>query len=280
MSKSLGNFFTIREVMERYDGETIRFFMLRTHYRSPFNFSDAGLDDARARCAACTRRSMASTRPDREIDWAQPQAATFHAEMNEDFNTPGRGRGAVRAGERSQPHALDRDGRLAQRPRPPRSASCSKRRATTCGRQHARRSRRSTSASPRATRRRRPRDFALADRIRQELLSQGIALKDSAAGHDLGESLMPARATQPEPPADGERRGAAAARRTGHAQYWDEACKHLSKRDRVMRKLIPQFGEGRSCKAAAMRSRPWRVRSSASRFRSRRRSRCGQGSPR
>ncbi|MDE2094037.1 MAG: cysteine--tRNA ligase, partial [Burkholderiales bacterium] len=39
MSKSLGNFFTIRDVLERYDGETIRFFMLRTHYRSPFNFS-------------------------------------------------------------------------------------------------------------------------------------------------------------------------------------------------------------------------------------------------
>ena len=40
MSKSLGNFFTIRDVLKRYDGETVRFFMLRTHYRSPFNFSD------------------------------------------------------------------------------------------------------------------------------------------------------------------------------------------------------------------------------------------------
>ena len=48
MSKSLGNFFTIRDVLKRYDGETLRFFMLRTHYRSPFNFSDAHLDDARA----------------------------------------------------------------------------------------------------------------------------------------------------------------------------------------------------------------------------------------
>ena len=47
MSKSLGNFFTIRDVLERYDGETLRFFMLRTHYRSPFNFSDVHLDDAR-----------------------------------------------------------------------------------------------------------------------------------------------------------------------------------------------------------------------------------------
>ncbi len=48
MSKSLGNFFTIRDVLKRYDGETVRFFMLRTHYRSPFNFSDAHLDDARS----------------------------------------------------------------------------------------------------------------------------------------------------------------------------------------------------------------------------------------
>ena len=48
MSKSLGNFFTIRDVLKHYDGETIRFFMLRTHYRSPFNFSDANLDDARS----------------------------------------------------------------------------------------------------------------------------------------------------------------------------------------------------------------------------------------
>ena len=48
MSKSLGNFFTIRDVLKRFDGETIRFFMMRTHYRSPFNFSDAHLDDARS----------------------------------------------------------------------------------------------------------------------------------------------------------------------------------------------------------------------------------------
>ena len=47
MSKSLGNFFTIRDVLKQFDGETLRFFMLRTHYRSPFNFSDAHLDDAR-----------------------------------------------------------------------------------------------------------------------------------------------------------------------------------------------------------------------------------------
>lgn len=48
MSKSLGNFFTIREVLQKYDAETVRFFMLRAHYRSPLNHSNAHLDDARA----------------------------------------------------------------------------------------------------------------------------------------------------------------------------------------------------------------------------------------
>lgn len=47
MSKSLGNFFTIREVLKSYDAEVVRFFILRAHYRSPLNYSDAHLDDAR-----------------------------------------------------------------------------------------------------------------------------------------------------------------------------------------------------------------------------------------
>ena len=57
MSKSLGNFFTIRDVLARYDGETLRFFMLRTHYRSPFNFSDHNLDDARNALRAAVHRA-------------------------------------------------------------------------------------------------------------------------------------------------------------------------------------------------------------------------------
>ncbi|PXW98748.1 cysteinyl-tRNA synthetase [Sphaerotilus hippei] len=88
MSKSLGNFFTIRDVLRSYDGETVRFFMLRVHYRSPFNFSDAGLDDARN----ALRRlytALASVTPDEvELDWADPVAARFRQAMDEDFNTP------------------------------------------------------------------------------------------------------------------------------------------------------------------------------------------------
>jgi cysteinyl-tRNA synthetase len=89
MSKSLGNFFTIREVLNHFDGETIRFFMLRTHYRSPFNHSDAGLDDARTglRRLYTALGSVADVET-LAIDWAEPQAARFKAAMDEDFNTP------------------------------------------------------------------------------------------------------------------------------------------------------------------------------------------------
>jgi cysteinyl-tRNA synthetase len=89
MSKSLGNFFTIREVLNHFDGETIRFFMLRTHYRSPFNHSDAGLDDARTglRRLYTALGSVAEVET-LDIDWAEPQAARFKAAMDEDFNTP------------------------------------------------------------------------------------------------------------------------------------------------------------------------------------------------
>ncbi|MFZ4552221.1 MAG: cysteine--tRNA ligase [Aquabacterium sp.] len=89
MSKSLGNFFTIRDVLKHFDGETLRFFMLRTQYRSPFNFSDAGLEDARSglRRLYTTLDSVAAVDAF-DIDWAHPQAARFRAAMDEDLNTP------------------------------------------------------------------------------------------------------------------------------------------------------------------------------------------------
>jgi cysteinyl-tRNA synthetase len=89
MSKSLGNFFTIRDVLKKFDGETLRFFMLRTHYRSPFNFSDTHLDDARiALRRLYTALDGIDVPAGVKIDWAQPQAAAFRAAMDEDFNTP------------------------------------------------------------------------------------------------------------------------------------------------------------------------------------------------
>jgi cysteinyl-tRNA synthetase len=91
MSKSLGNFFTIRDVLKRFDGETLRFFMLRTHYRSPFNFSDQLLDDARTALRRLYTALDGITLPEANvaIDWTQPQAAAFKTAMDDDFNTPG-----------------------------------------------------------------------------------------------------------------------------------------------------------------------------------------------
>ncbi|KAF1018499.1 MAG: Cysteine--tRNA ligase [Paracidovorax wautersii] len=90
MSKSLGNFFTIREVLQQYDAETVRFFIVRAHYRSPLNYSDAHLDDARAALKRLYTALGAVPRPAdvSAIDWTQPFAARFKAAMDEDFGTP------------------------------------------------------------------------------------------------------------------------------------------------------------------------------------------------
>lgn len=88
MSKSLGNFFTIREVLQKYDAEVVRFFILRAHYRSPLNYSDAHLDDART---ALTRlyTALKETAPDSAaLDRDDAYAQRFADAMNDDFNTP------------------------------------------------------------------------------------------------------------------------------------------------------------------------------------------------
>lgn len=87
MSKSLGNFFTIRDVLKKYDPEVVRFFILRAHYRSPLNYSDAHLDDARQ---ALTRLYTALKSVPVTItapDWDSPWAQRFRAAMDDDFNT-------------------------------------------------------------------------------------------------------------------------------------------------------------------------------------------------
>ena len=89
MSKSLGNFFTIRDVLKEYDAEVVRFFILRAQYRSPLNYSNEHLNDARA---ALTRlytalKDFTDVQPDVKIDWTTPYAAQFKAAMDDDFNT-------------------------------------------------------------------------------------------------------------------------------------------------------------------------------------------------
>ena len=88
MSKSLGNFFTIRDVLKKYDAEVVRFFILRAHYRSPLNYSDAHLDDARAALTRLYTALKNAPPAASSIDWNAPQAARFKESMDDDFNTP------------------------------------------------------------------------------------------------------------------------------------------------------------------------------------------------
>ena len=88
MSKSLGNFFTIREVLKQYDPEVVRFFILRAHYRSPLNYSDAHLDDAKG---ALTRLyTTLKNTPAAAFELsenANDYTRRFYTAMNDDFGT-------------------------------------------------------------------------------------------------------------------------------------------------------------------------------------------------
>ena len=88
MSKSLGNFSTVREILARYDAEVVRFFILRAHYRSPLNYSDQHLDDARQGLTRLYTALKAHDVAPAPVDWNEPHAARFREAMEDDFNTP------------------------------------------------------------------------------------------------------------------------------------------------------------------------------------------------
>lgn len=101
MSKSLGNFFTIRQVLEKFDEQTLRFYLLSTHYRSPMNFSDAALLDAEHRLryfyetlsrlqAAVKKNPPQNFVADGALrqPWVTEIVSHFDAAMEDDFNTP------------------------------------------------------------------------------------------------------------------------------------------------------------------------------------------------
>ena len=181
MSKSLGNFFTIRDVLQRYDGETLRFFMLRTHYRSPFNFSDSHLDDARNALRRLYTALDGFDPPDAPVDWTQPHAAAFRAAMNDDFNTPlalaSLFELASQLNRARSPQAavllkgLGRTlGVLQQLPRDYLQGGVGL--DTSC----------IDALIAERVAAKKSRDFATADRIRAQLAEHGVLLQDSASG--------------------------------------------------------------------------------------------------
>ena len=89
MSKSLGNFFSIREVLGQFDPETVRFFILRAHYRSPLNYSDQHLQDAKQSLDGLyiTLRDVPPQAV--AIDWSDLYAAKFKQAMDDDFDSHG-----------------------------------------------------------------------------------------------------------------------------------------------------------------------------------------------
>ncbi len=182
MSKSLGNFFTIREVLAKYDPETVRFFLLRTHYRTALNYSDVHLDDARTGLKRLyTALNSVAPTASAPIDWAQPFAVRFKAAMDEDFGTPeavavlfdlatevNRNQSTEAAGLlkslaaclgllQGEPKAFLQTGAVLN------ESAIAERIAQRAAAKIAK-------------------DFALADAIRKELLAQGVVLKDSATG--------------------------------------------------------------------------------------------------
>src|SRR5258706_7259476 len=200
MSKSLGNFFTVREVLARYHAEVVRFFIVRAHYRSEINYSDQHLDDARAALTRLYTALKAVPAKAAPIDWELPQVRRFRDAMDDDFNTPE----AVavlfelaNAGNRSRSETaavllrslcgglcvLADDptrflqGRTVAKLNVPEGSDTLRASATTT---HTPESIENLISARIAARK--AKNFAESDRIRDELLAAGIILEDGSSG--------------------------------------------------------------------------------------------------
>nr|Q31H54.1 RecName: Full=Cysteine--tRNA ligase; AltName: Full=Cysteinyl-tRNA synthetase; Short=CysRS [Hydrogenovibrio crunogenus XCL-2] len=183
MSKSLGNFFTIREVLKQYHPEVIRYFLLASHYRSPVNYSEENLDVAKASVGRLY--SALELVPADQAEPAESKLeAEFMAAMNDDFNTP------------QAMAVLFELAKEVNKQKSPGLAALLKKLANQIGllEQTAESFFKSQPSDSDLTdemiealiveraEARKAKDFSRSDEIRDELLAQGIELLDSAEG--------------------------------------------------------------------------------------------------
>ena len=188
MSKSLGNFFSIREVLKKYDAEVVRFFILRAHYRSPLNYSDMHLDDARQALSRLYTALKAVPSVVLSVDWNESHASRFLQAMNDDFNTPevcavlfdlatevNRSKSSVLAGQLKALAAL-----LGLLKRDPQVFLQTRSGSGDASEEISIEKIEELIASRIAAKKNR--SFVEADRIRSELLAAGVVLEDGALG--------------------------------------------------------------------------------------------------